>query len=137
MMANELLKNSWNPFDAFDMDFFGNTRVPRRFMNTDISDEGSKYLVSVELPGLQKENVNLSFDDNVLTISTEKHEIADHGHGDLIQSERSSEAMSRSFRFSNIDEDNISAEYKNGVLKVELPKQNEDDVEGYHKIEIN
>lgn len=136
-MANELRNSSWDPFNAFDIDLFGNRRVPRRFMKTDISDEGDKYLVSVELPGLEKNNINLSFDDNVLTISTEKHEIADHGHGDLIQSERSSEAMARSFRFSNINEDDISADYKNGVLKVELPKRNENDVEGYHKIEIN
>ncbi|TYC47762.1 Hsp20/alpha crystallin family protein [Weissella muntiaci] len=135
-MANELFKSSWNPFDAFEMDLFGNLQNRRGFMKTDISDNDDKYVVSVELPGLEKKDIGIDFKNDTLTVSTVKHEIADHGHGDMIQSERSSESMARSFRFMGIDESNIKARYDNGVLKVELPKLDKPEIENSHKIEI-
>lgn len=92
---------------------------------TDIIEKDESYVVEAELPGMSKENIELDYHDNVLSISakveTEKDESDDERH--YIRRERSTRSFNRQFIIQDIDKDNIKARFDNGVLKIELPKQ--------------
>ena len=93
---------------------------------TDIKDTGDAYVLEADLPGVKREDVNVDVNDGVLTISaewnTEKKENRQHGY---VINERRSGRASRSFTLENVKEDEISAEYKDGVLRLTMPKINE------------
>ena len=94
---------------------------------TDIRDEGNAFVLEAELPGFQKEDIDIQLSDNNLTI-TAKHQTAseekDKG-GNYIRRERSWGSYSRSFDVSDIDTTQIKAGYQNGVLTLNLPKRTE------------
>lgn len=120
-------RNSYNLFNAFhdfEKDFFNN-RLPAESCKTDIKEEDGRYVVEAELPGFEKDDINIDINGNTLTISAENsvtNEEKSDG-GKYIRRERSYGAYSRSFDISNIDAEHIDAEYKNGVLILNLPKK--------------
>jgi HSP20 family protein len=124
-MAHELMSRPlWHPFDLFENDYV-NRRINQAqadLMKTDIAEKDDRYEVTSEMPGVEKKDIKVRYREGILTISAEKHLFEDHGHGDLIHTERSSENMARSFRLPMVNEDKISAKYENGVLTVSLPK---------------
>ena len=77
-----------------------------------------------DLPGVDKKDIALNYDNNYLTIEAKKDESNDQkdDKGNYIRRERSYGSFSRSFDISDVDADHISAEYKNGVLEMILPK---------------
>lgn len=104
--------------------FFSDAGFTGKAFNVDVKDNGSNYELKAELPGVSKENINLSYKDNYLTISTcqeDSHEEKDE-QGSYIRRERYSGSMSRSFYIDNVDETNCQAEFKDGILTVTLPK---------------
>lgn len=122
-------RNSYNLFNAFhdfEKDFFDN-HFPAESCKTDIKEEDGRYVVEAELPGFEKDDINIDINGNTLTISAENsvtNEEKSDG-GKYIRRERSYGAYSRSFDISNIDSEHIDAEYKNGVLILNLPKKQE------------
>ena len=130
-----------NSFDLLD-DFFDDgffTKKERNLMKTDIKELKDKYVVDVDLPGFTKENINLSLENGYLKIhaKTEKNEEKKEGEKYLHQ-ERFYGECSRSFYVGDeIKEEDIKAEFKNGILKVELPKKEVKEIENKPKqIEI-
>ena len=120
--------NSLNSlFDEFERSFFPVDRSQMPAFRTDIKDEGDHFLLEADLPGFQKEDIDLHLQDGVLTI-TAKHdetvENKDEG-GKYVCRERRVGNFTRSFNVSGIREDAISASYENGVLKLTLPKEGE------------
>ena len=116
--------NLFNFFNDMDNDFFGDS-MPVNACRTDINDEGDKYVMESELPGFEKEDINIDIKDDYLTISAE-HSSNDEEKdekGNYIRRERSFGSYKRSFGISDVEHDGISAEYKNGVLTIELPKK--------------
>ena len=94
----------------------------RRF-DVDVREDEDQYLVQADLPGLERENVEITFEDGVLTIEA-KHgsDAEEKGDGYCVR-ERRFGTFTRSFRVpSDVDADNINAGLKNGVLSVTLPK---------------
>lgn len=92
---------------------------------TDIVEQPDRYVLTADLPGTDKADLKLSFDDNVLTISAEHHTAREEnstGQGYVLR-ERVSGSYRRSFAFDNVDPEHIEAGFANGVLTVELPKQ--------------
>ena len=91
-----------------------------------------------ELPGLKKENISLTYDNNYLTIATKNEQSDDKKDekGNYVRRERSQSSMSRSFYIDNIDETKCTADYKDGVLTVHMPKLTEARPTG-HTIAIN
>lgn len=78
---------------------------------------------------MDKDNIQLQFDNNILTIAG-KQTVENEEHDDagrVIQRERSYSNVSRQFSFNNIDKDNITASYNNGMLHVKLPKTQQED----------
>ncbi|PHK49614.1 Hsp20/alpha crystallin family protein [Staphylococcus edaphicus] len=80
----------------------------------------NQYTVEAELPGYQKENVSINYDDKTLTISVKNLETPYDDVAYLIK-ERSKDEQSRHFIFKNIDTSAIKASMSNGILTVTLP----------------
>ncbi|UAY51167.1 Hsp20/alpha crystallin family protein [Ferruginibacter albus] len=117
-------------FDGFVNDFFND--LPGRqlhnghfgFPPVNITEKENAYNLEVAAPGWQKENFNVKLDGNLLTISAEKKEETKDETAKVIRKEFKSKSFKRSFTVDeNINAENISAKYENGVLQVELPKK--------------
>jgi HSP20 family protein len=89
----------------------------------DVSETETEIVATMDLPGLSREDIKVNVDDGVLSVSGEKrHESEDHGKH-LRRAERFSGEFSRSIALpSAVDTGKITAEYKDGVLTVRLPK---------------
>ena len=126
--------DSFGPFRWFGEDFFAPMMrddlvppLPPHIMNSfkvDVKDLGSSYEISAELPGMKKENIHLDYRDNYLTIAarTDVTEEKKDSAGNYIHRERRTGSVSRSFYVDDIDDSKISAEFKDGILKIDLPK---------------
>lgn len=88
----------------------------------DVRDEGDRYEIEADLPGLHREMIDVNAKNGYLTISANMDsEKEDKGEGYVVH-ERRQGTVSRSFAIGNVDEDAITAVYRDGVLKVVLPK---------------
>ncbi len=114
--------------NLFD-DFFGSpffTKSTDNMMKTDIKETDGGYELTVDLPGLKKEDVKAELNDGYLTISAESSTSNDEkdDNGKYICRERYSGSYSRSFYVGdNITEADISAKFENGTLKLDIPKK--------------
>ena len=92
----------------------------------DIVEKKDAILVKADLPGLSKEDIRVSIENNVLTISGEKKEEKEHKEGELVRSERYYGSIHRAFTLpSTIDSQKVSAKFENGVLELTLTKKEE------------
>ena len=115
-----------NSFDLFD-DFFDDnffTRKGKNLMKTDIRETSDKYIVDVDLPGFSKENINLSLDNGYLNISAKVDKEEKNEEEKYVRQERFYGECSRSFYVGDdVKEEDIKAEFKNGILNIEVPKK--------------
>lgn len=92
----------------------------------DIEEKDKEYCVTVELPGVKKNDVKITVKDNLLTISGEKKSEKEEKGKNYHRSERVFGTFQRTFRLPDlVDQENISAEYKDGVLHITIPKKEE------------
>ena len=112
-------------FNEFERSVFGENGRRLPMFSTDIKDEGGHYLLQAELPGFQKEDIDLDVKDGVLTISASHQQESEETQGNYLCRERRSGSFSRSFSLDGIQEDGITASYQNGVLELKLPKRQE------------
>ena len=129
-LIDGVLQNTLNRF--FDDDLWGfngvinNNQVPVNIRETD-----KTYEMEVVAPGLRKEDIHVNTSDNMLTISFEGKE--ENRHGGYLRQEYRLQSFSRSFTLGDtVDAEKISAQYKDGVLHISLPKK-----EGTQKIVKN
>ncbi len=102
--------------------FFKGTWSPA----VDISEDRDNFYLHVELPGLKKDDVKISYEDGILTIRGEKKNMREEKDVNYHRLERSFGQFERSFRVPNrIVEDKIAARFENGVLTITLPKAEE------------
>lgn len=94
-----------------------------RTMPLNVQENEDNYSLTAEMPGMNPEDINISLHDNVLTIRAEvQTENVDENSRVLLQ-ERRYGAYERSIRFPvAVDSNNVTADYVNGILKVEIPK---------------
>jgi len=114
-------------FDVFNEPFFHDDFMPafsQSGMKVDVRDNGDAYELTADLPGLKKEDIKLGYENNYLTISAESQQEKDEKDekGNYIRRERRSGSVSRSFYIDDIDEAKVTAEFKDGVLTVMMPK---------------
>jgi len=111
-------------FDSYFGDFFKEsndlyTISPR----ADIEETDNEYLVSLEIPGIDKKDLKLNLENNRLTIAGEKTQSKEVKDSNYVSCERNYGSFQRIFELPNtIRSNDISAEYKDGILKVKLPK---------------
>ena len=136
------LKNRSNPLERalFD-DWFmvdGNKSLQ---MRTDIKEDGDNYLLEVELPGIDKKDVDVSLENGYLTIKATVHNNFNNNEDDkqskkFIHRERFYGISSRSYYVGDVDKETISASLENGILSVKFPKENPAKAEENRRIEI-
>ena len=126
-----------NSFDLFD-DLFEDSFFPkhelfikkeRDLMKTDIKETKNRYILDIDLPGFDKENINISLDNGYLNIKAEVNKEENKSDEEkFVRQERYYGQCSRSFYVGDqIKEEEINAEFKNGILKIELPKKQIED----------
>jgi HSP20 family protein len=92
----------------------------------DIAERDKEYEITVELPGMDEQDIDVKYADGVLTIKGEKKEEKEEKKKDYYLSERHFGVFHRSFQVPDgVDADTIEASFKNGVLTVLLPKSEE------------
>ncbi|KUL30285.1 Hsp20/alpha crystallin family protein [Chlorobium limicola] len=102
--------------------FFSSMITPS--FKVDISEDDKAIYVSADMPGIVKEDVKVSMEDDVLCISAERKQEEEEKKKGYHRIERTWGSMSRSFTVGdNVDSENIDAAYDNGVLKITLPKK--------------
>ena len=117
---------AYDPFRTFgelERAFFSG-RAPAEF-RTDIRDEGDHFLLEADLPGFNKEDIHVDLDEGSLTISAERRSDFEQKDkkGNYVRCERAYGSYARSFDTAGIDVEHITAAYKDGVLRLTLPKQ--------------
>lgn len=126
-----MLPRRRNDFDLFDRMFlddpFFSGERESKLMKTDIKEKKDKYIIEMDLPGYEKENISLEINDGYLMISAKTSQNKDEKEeGKYVRKERFIGECSRSFYIGdNIKEEDIKASFKNGTLKIEVPKKEE------------
>ena len=114
----------------FDMnDWMGNMGF-----RVDIHDADDHYALEAELPGVTEDQINLSVENDTLTISADMQ--SERKDEKAYYSERRVGHVSRSFSLEGIDQEHITADYKNGILTVNLPKAQPEEPTGARRILI-
>lgn len=133
-------KNSFDLFDDFfDDGFLPHSKKEMNLMRTDIREKKDKFLVDVDLPGFEKENIKLNLENGYLNIHAKVDKESHNPEEErFVRRERFFGECSRSFYVGDdIKEEDINAEFKNGILKIEIPKKNlEDKQKEIKQIEI-
>ena len=91
----------------------------------DVKNNEKSFTVHAEMPGLNKDDIHVSVDGNVVTIQAEmKQYDADTEEGQIVHSERYYGSISRSFSLpAPVSESKVKAKYENGILTLSLPKE--------------
>lgn len=92
--------------------------------NVDIEASEKEYAITVEVPGVEEDNIKLELVDNTLTIKGEKKQESEKKEKDVYRVERSYGSFQRVLSLpEDADQDNIDAQFKNGVLTITLPRK--------------
>jgi HSP20 family protein len=109
-----------DPFRTFD-DFFADL-APR--VRIDVTESGDGYRVKADLPGVKKEDIKVNIDGNQVSISADTSSQSEHEGATTICAERAWGQFYRSFTLPQaVDDAAARAEFKDGVLQLELPKK--------------
>jgi len=106
--------------DFFSTPFFKNDV---KVMRTDVREEEDKYILDIDIPGYQKEDIRLSLEDGYLKVEATKEEKKDEEEKNYIRRERHFGSCARSFYVGNVTEEEIQAKFDNGTLHLEFPKE--------------
>ena len=117
-------------FDLFD-DIFNDpffNMNDSKIMKTDIKEHDDNFELLIDLPGFNKEDIKMNIEDGYLMINAKTSNEGENQDkkGKFIRKERYYGECSRSFYIGNdINEEDIKAHFKNGTLKIEVPKKND------------
>ena len=120
--ADRFLNDFWAPVSR-ESESAGSFFAPR----VDISETDNHYEISAELPGIKKEDIHVTLADGVLTLEAEtSQEEKEEKEGRIIRQERRYGKYLRSFNLGgDVQESDISASFKDGVLVLKAPKLKE------------
>ncbi|WP_076789962.1 Hsp20/alpha crystallin family protein [Chlorobium sp. KB01] len=118
-----LVKLSKDPMRLFD-DIWSGSQLPTApAFKVDIAEDETAFHIEAELPGIAKEQIGLNIEDDVLTIKAERKQASEDSQKDYHRIERTYGTFSRSFNLGEIiDQDNIQADFEEGMLCITLPK---------------
>ncbi|MDE5566708.1 MAG: Hsp20/alpha crystallin family protein, partial [Anaeroplasmataceae bacterium] len=119
--TNDERKNSLaDDFQNFFMDsFFSN-----KSLKTDIIENEKNYTLKVEIPGVDKKDVSLDYNNQYLTLTVHQEKETDTNDLKYVRKERSNYSCTRSYYLDNGDEENIKAKLENGILTIVIGKTN-------------
>lgn len=91
-----------------------------------VETTGHEYVIKAELPEMKREDISVTFEQNVLTLTGERKAAVDEQDGTYHRTERAHGRFTRSFTLpATVDGSRISATYKDGVLTVRVPQREE------------
>lgn len=127
--------------DDFFNDFVSSRYYGRGYASTpavNIKEENDEFRIDVAAAGLSKSDFKISIDSDILTISAERNESENEKNENYTRREFNFTSFSRSFQLNDsIDQDQIVADHKDGVLTIHLPKKKESVKPGPKNIEIS
>ena len=138
MYRPNTIHNALSDFDRYFESFFGDsmlapaTRTFNRLPAVDVRETEKAYVLEMELPGFDEKDIEISVDGNSLSISSKQEETRDanekgeKSEGTWILRERRVNTFNRSFKLpENANPEEVAAEFKNGVLCMEIQKRAE------------
>ena len=115
------------PFDDLFRGFFRPVRLERDLpqIKVDVKEDSKAYTVHADLPGLKKEDIQVTIDGQIVTVTAETRRESEQKDGEkVLRRERYFGKVSRSFSLdTDVDETGASAKYTDGVLELKLPKK--------------
>jgi HSP20 family protein len=141
-MLPMITRRSYKPFlwsGLFDDDFFPlvsnrNTSMPA----VNIREDEKKFTLDLAVPGIDKKDLKIEINEDVITISSEHKEEKEETRDDFKRREFSYSSFCRSFYLpENVNKDKIEANYKYGILTVELPKETEEKAKLSRQVKIS
>ena len=135
----ENLFDDWMDFSFPDIDKKLYGKHAKNVMKTDIKEKDEGYELVVDLPGFKKDEIEVQLENGYLTISAAKGLDKDESdkNGKYLRQERYAGSMSRSFYVGEgITEEDIHGKFENGILKLDIPKEEVRKVEQKKRIAI-
>lgn len=141
IMQDRRFRPAVNPVRALWQDMFGDldvfARLPNEFhgmlnpfscekaFRVDVEETESNYIVKADLPGVAKEHVDVSLQDNILTIKCNTQEEQESKKGSFRFRERTANYAAREIELPSVDEASLDAKLENGVLTVTAKKSSD------------
>lgn len=133
-MRNYLLSNEYALMDDLFNQFFKAGEESRvSSLKADVIKTQKGFEVEIEIPGFKKEEINVSYEKDLLTVWAERKPAEQSEENSYVRLERAVK-VKRSFMIKDVDEEKITAKYENGVLLLTLPLKER--VEGVKKVYI-
>ena len=112
--------------DFFEDPFFDRVSALTNPIRADVKETDKEYVVEAELPGVNKDDIVIELNDDVLTLGVDVKSDKNEEDNGYIYKERQTGSYRRSFHVQNIKNEGITASYKDGLLVVTLPKAEAD-----------
>jgi HSP20 family protein len=134
MYRPNTIQNALSDFDRYFESFFGDsvlspsTRILNRLPSVDVRETEKSYILDMDLPGYDEKNIEIHIDGASLSIASKQEESSaqEADKGTWLLRERHVSSFSRSFKLpENANPEEINAEFKNGILKLEINKRAE------------
>ncbi|MCI5650312.1 MAG: Hsp20/alpha crystallin family protein [Fusicatenibacter sp.] len=138
-ILGETLFDDLMDFSFPDVNRTSYNKQSKNYMKTDIREMADSYELVIDLPGFQKDEIQIQLKDGYLTIHAEKksEKASDNNNKKYIRRERYTGSMSRSFHVGNtLTPKEIHAKFEDGTLKLDLPKEEKRIAEQTHYISI-
>ena len=125
MWLSKLEPNKTTTIDQFINSFFnGYDLEPAKKWSpsADVSETDKEYFINMDIPGLESKDIKIAIEDDILNVSGEREQVKEENEK-YYRLERRYGKFERNFHLSNnVDPSKIEAEFKNGQLRVKLPK---------------
>ena len=119
---NSLINDFDNMLDTMFNDGWNGSLIRNNSLSVDIIEKENEFELTADLPGFDKKEINLSIQDKVLSLIANHKSSSDSKESYRLR-ERNSKSFNRSFTLpENVIEEKINAKFKNGSLKIILPK---------------
>lgn len=122
--------------DVFGMPVFSNSG---NLMKTDIREKDGMYMLDIDLPGFRKDDIKISLYNGNLTVTAEHHKSDEekNAEGRIVRQERYMGSCSRSWYVGEaIKDSDIKAEFRDGILTLEIPSEKKKEADEKKYIEI-
>lgn len=121
-------RKNGNGFDIFDEvfnePFF--SEKESKLMKTDVKEKDGNYILEIDIPGYDKEDIKIELQEGYLTVTASKNEEKEDKKAKYLRRERFSGVCSRSYYAGeNVKEEDVKASFHNGILTIEFPKEPE------------
>ena len=108
-----------------DFDDFFITSSKRNDMKCDIYEKDNMYHIEMDIPGFDKEDINIELKDGYLTVQAKKSNEVNEENKNYIRRERSYGEYSRTFNLGDADAEKVDAKFEKGTLLITVPKKDE------------